>query len=295
MTREGFGIIIVDKPVGPTSHNVVHAVRQGSGVRKVGHAGTLDPRASGVLVLCLGAATRLSEYLSAGTKCYQAVVRFGSSTDTYDADGEVVRSTGQAPDLEAIKAVLPEFTGEIDQVPPVYSAIKLQGKKAYQLARAGKDVDLAPRQVTIYSLDPVDYAAPDLTLDVSCSAGTYVRSLANDLGDRLSTGAHLAALRRTEAGPFSLAQAVTLDQLQAAFDDGSWTDHVLPAAEALPDVPLVEVDSDEVELVRHGRQLPAERPVDGLARAVDQDGNLVAILEGDPLEATWRPKKVFIR
>ncbi len=290
-----FGLIIVDKPVGPTSHTVVNTVRRGTGVRKVGHAGTLDPRASGVLVLCLGAATRLSEYLSAGTKRYEAVIRFGRSTDTYDADGDVVRDTGQTPDMESILAILPEFTGDLNQVPPAYSAIKLQGKKAYQLARAGKEVDLEPRQVTIYSLDPVAYDAPDLTLKVTCSAGTYVRSLANDLGERLSTGAHLAALRRTQAGPFGLEQAVTMAKLQTALDDGSWTEHVLPAAEALPDLPLVEIGSNEVELLRHGRLLPVEAPVAGLARAVDRDGKLVAILEGDSLESAWRPKKVFIR
>ena len=294
MSSVDFGLIIVDKPVGPTSHSVVHIVRQGTGVRKVGHAGTLDPRASGVLVLCLGAATRLSEYLSSGTKRYEAVVRFGRSTDTYDADGQVVRETGRSPDLEDIQAVLPDFKGELDQVPPAFSAIKLKGKKAYQLARAGKDVDLEPRQVTIFTIEPTAYEAPDLTLDISCSAGTYVRSLANDLGERLSTGAHLAALRRTQAGSFKLSQAVTLDVLQAAFADRSWTSHVLPAAEALPDLPLVEVDSDGIEMVRHGRKIPAEPPAEGLARAVDQDGSLVAILEGRPEESAWLPKKVFI-
>ncbi len=289
-----FGLIIVDKPVGPTSHSVVHVVRRGTGVRKVGHAGTLDPRASGVLVLCLGAATRLSEYLSAGTKRYEAVVRFGRSTDTYDGDGQIVRDTGQTPGLEAIRSVLPEFTGVLEQMPPAYSAIKLKGKKAYQLARAGKDVDLEPRQVTIYTLVPVSYEAPDLTLEISCSAGTYVRSLANDLGERLATGAYLAALRRTQAGMFTLAQAVSLEDLQAGFDDGSWAKHVLPAVDALPDLPLVEVDSGGMELVRHGRQVPAGGPVEGLARAVDASGILVAILEGNPQENVWLPKKVFI-
>lgn len=290
-----FGLIIVDKPVGPTSHSVVHTVRRGTGVRKVGHAGTLDPRASGVLVLCLGAATRLSEYLSSGIKRYEAVVRFGRSTDTYDADGQVVRETGRFPDVDEIHSALPEFTGDLSQVPPAFSAIKLKGKKAYQLARAGKDVDLEPRQVTIYNIDPVAYDAPDLTLDIACSAGTYIRSLANDLGERLSTGAHLAALRRTQAGAFKLSQAVTLDDLQAAFADGTWTDHVLPAADALPDLPMVELDEEGVGLVRHGRALPSQVPVEGLARAVDQNGDLVAILDGHPEERAWLPKKVFIR
>jgi tRNA pseudouridine55 synthase len=290
-----FGLIVVDKPVGPTSHSVVNLVRRGTGVRKVGHAGTLDPRASGVLVLCLGPATRLSEYLSSGTKHYQAVVRFGRSTDTYDADGQVVRETGRAPERAEIEGVLSEFTGDLQQVPPAYSAIKLHGKKAYQLARAGEEVDLEPRQVTIYALKAVDYQPPDLSLDVECSAGTYIRSLAHDLGERLSTGAHLAALRRTQAGPFSLSQAVTLAELEAAFGDRSWTEYVLPAAAGLPDMPLVSVDSDELELVRFGRPLPAPGPVEGLARAVDDAGNLVAILEADVQKDAWLPRKVFIR
>jgi tRNA pseudouridine55 synthase len=289
------GLIIVDKPVGPTSHAIVNAVRKGTGVRKVGHAGTLDPRASGVLVLCLGAATRLSEYLSAGSKRYQAVIRFGTTTDTYDADGTTVRETGRAPSLEAIEAVLPEFTGDLEQVPPAFSAIKLKGRKAYQLARAGHDVDLEPRKVTIHAIQPGVYDPPDLELGIECSAGTYVRSLAHDLGQRLSTGAHLAALRRTRAGAFSIDQAVSFGQLQRAFKDRSWTDYVLPAADALPEMPLVLIDEEGVELVRFGRKLPAAGPAEGLARAVDGDGNLLAILEGDPDGDVWHPRKVFIR
>jgi tRNA pseudouridine55 synthase len=222
-------------------------------------------------------------------------VRFGRSTDTYDADGQVVRETGRAPERAEIEGVLSEFTGDLQQVPPAYSAIKLQGKKAYQLARAGEEVDLEPRQVTIYALKAVDYQPPDLSLDVECSAGTYIRSLAHDLGERLSTGAHLAALRRTQAGPFSLSQAVTLAELEAAFGDRSWTEYVLPAAAGLPDMPLVSVDSDELELVRFGRPLPAPGPVEGLARAVDDAGNLVAILEADVQKDAWLPRKVFIR
>jgi tRNA pseudouridine55 synthase len=290
-----FGLIIVDKPVGPTSHSVVSVVRRGTGVRKVGHAGTLDPRASGVLVLCLGAATRLSEYLSAGTKQYRAVVRFGSTTDTYDADGQVVQQTGQSPDLEAVQGALTEFVGEIEQVPPAFSAIKLQGKKAYQLARAGKDVELEPRRVTIHALEIETFEPPDLTLQLTCSAGTYVRSLAHDLGQTLSTGAHLAALRRTRAGSFGLDQTVPLAQLEASFADRTWAQYVLPAVDALPDLPLVQVGAEELELVRYGRKVPAVGPVRGLARAVDMDGNLVAILKGDGESGVWRPHKVFIR
>jgi tRNA pseudouridine55 synthase len=289
-----FGLLIVDKPVGPTSHSVVNVVRRGTGVRKVGHAGTLDPRASGVLVLCLGAATRLSEYLSASRKCYEAVVRFGQATDTYDADGEVVLDTGRTPTLEDIQACVGEFEGEQVQLPPAYSAIKLQGRRAYELARAGVEVELEPRHVTIHAIDIRDYRPPDLAIEVDCSAGTYIRSLAHDLGTRLETGAHLAALRRTRSGWFGLDQAVRLVDLEAAFQRGDWEGFVLPAAEALPELPMVQIAAEEVELVRNGRPLPAQE-AEGMARAIDPHGNLVAILEAAPGADSWQPRKVFIR
>jgi tRNA pseudouridine55 synthase len=289
----GFGLLIVDKPVGPTSHSVVNIVRRGTGVRKVGHAGTLDPRASGVLVLCLGAATRLSEYLSSNRKCYEGVVRFGQATDTYDADGQVVLDTGRTPALEDIQACLGEFEGEQVQVPPAYSAIKLQGRRAYEMARAGEEVELEPRPVTIYSIRVLAYEPPDLAIEVDCSAGTYIRSLAQDLGARLETGAHLVALRRTRSGRFGLEQAVRLADLESAFKLGTWEDYMLPAAEALPELPVVQVGADELDLVRNGRPLPATS-AEGMARALDPQGNLVAILEAAPGADNWQPRKVFI-
>jgi tRNA pseudouridine55 synthase len=172
-----YGLIVVDKPVGPTSHNVVSLVRRGTGIRKVGHAGTLDPRASGVLVLCLGAATRLSEYLSTSTKVYEAIIRFGSATKTYDSDGEVTRRTGVQPSLRDVKAAMAGFVGEIDQVPPPFSAVKVKGRKAYEMARAGEEPDLEPRRVVIYHLEVLSYHAPDLSVVVECSAGTYIPRL----------------------------------------------------------------------------------------------------------------------
>jgi len=195
-----FGLLIVDKPVGPTSHQIVHIVRKGTGIRKVGHAGTLDPRASGVLVLCLGAATRLSEYLSARDKRYQALVRFGVATTTYDSDGDVTQTGGVVPPLDTIQQALTAFRGRIEQAPPPFSAVKIQGRKAYQLARRGEPPALAPRPVDIRRLDVIDYTPPDLALDVECSAGTYIRTLAHDLGQTLGCGAHLSALRRTASG-----------------------------------------------------------------------------------------------
>ena len=289
-----FGLIIVDKPVGPTSHQVVSIVRRGTGVRKVGHAGTLDPRASGVLVLCIGAATRLSEYLSTASKRYQAVIRFGSSTQTYDSEGEILEQTGDSPSRKAIEDVLPAFRGEIHQVPPPFSAIKVQGAKAYELARKGEEVELEPRQVTIYDLKLLSYKHPDLSLEIECSAGTYIRSLAHDLGEQLSTGAHLAELRRIKSGPFTIKDAVPLPKLEVGFMVDKWEKYLVPAVEALPEFPMVKVDQEDLGKIQHGHRISAEAGSSGIARAVNFDGELVAILEAVEDGTQWHPKKVFI-
>ena len=289
-----FGLIIVDKPVGPTSHQVVSIVRRGTGIRKVGHAGTLDPRASGVLILCLGAATRLSEYLSVAPKRYQAVVRFGVATRTYDAEGEVLRETGNVPTRKEVEVALPNFMGDIQQVPPPYSAIKIGGKKAYEMAREGEDPELEPRDVTIYDLKASSYKPPDLTLEIECSAGTYIRSLAHDLGERLSTGAHLAALRRVKAGPFSIEDAVPLPKLEVGFMVDKWERYVAPAVDALPEFPKVNVYEEDLEKIRHGHRISAEKEVSGMACAIDPEGELVAILESVEEGTLWHPRKVFI-
>lgn len=289
-----FGLILVDKPIGPTSHRVVHRVRQGTGIRKVGHAGTLDPRASGLLVLCLGAATRLSEYISSSSKRYEAVVRFGASTRTYDGDGEVVSRSTQIPSREQVDAALQAFTGEIQQVPPPFSAVKIAGQRAYELARSGKDVDLGPRTVTIYALRVVDYQPPDLALEIECSAGTYIRSLAHDLGERLGCGAYLAALRRTKAGPFSLDQAVTLDRLEHAFLDGTWPSYFHSPTEALPDFARLQLDAEQADRIRLGHSIAAAPVARGLACALDPQGELVAILEATDDGQQWHPRKVFV-
>jgi tRNA pseudouridine55 synthase len=288
-----FGVIVVDKPEGPTSHKVVSIVRRGTGVRKVGHAGTLDPRASGVLVLCLGPATRLSEYLSTSIKSYEAVIRFGESTETYDAEGETLNSTGEVPTEGQIDTALEKFRGEIEQVPPPYSAVKLQGKKAYELAREGKPVELDPRKVTVYELTKLEYLPPELGIRVKCSAGTYIRSLAHDLGEILSTGAHLAALRRLRAGPFSLEDAVSLEALEKAMKKNEWKDLMLPASEALPDLPIVSVGEPELERIRNGMRIPSKEGETGMAKAVAADGQLIAILVSADDSQEWQPRKVF--
>ena len=289
-----FGLIVVDKPVGPTSHQIVGLVRKGTGIRKVGHAGTLDPRASGVLVLCLGPATRLSEFLSNTAKEYEAVVRFGASTRTFDTDGEVTRRTGQAPTRRQIEAVLPRFQGDIIQKPPPYSAIKVQGRKAYEMARAGEEPSLEPRQIHISRLEIRSYTSPDLALIVECSAGTYIRSLAHDLGEAVGTGAHLAALKRTKAGPFRIQEAVPLPMLEVGFLTGKWEQHMRPASDALPELAAVEVDEAAVARLRDGHRIPSGGQAEGLAKALSLDGELVAILEAADEGTTWHPRKVFL-
>jgi tRNA pseudouridine55 synthase len=290
-----FGIILVDKPTGPTSHKIVSIVRRETGVRKVGHAGTLDPRASGVLVLCLGSATRLSEYLSIASKRYEAVIRFGASTKTYDAEGDIIHITGAVPTEEDIRAIIPEFTGQIEQIPPPYSAIKIKGKKAYELAREGEEFDLDSRDVTIYKMALLEYRPPDLVLEVECSAGTYIRSLAHDIGVKLGTGAHLANLRRTKAGHFTIEECVSLRKLELGFNDGTWVEYLRPAVDALPDLPRINVEGKIFEDVTFGRLIPADGPALGMAVAIGPDGDLVAILESVEDGVKWHPKKVFNR
>lgn len=289
-----FGLIVVDKPIGPTSHKVVNLVRSGTGVRKVGHAGTLDPRASGVLVLCLGPATRLSEFLSTASKRYEAQVRFGYATRTYDAEGEIIHHTGNAPTLMQIQQALPAFRGEIQQVPPPYSAVKLEGRKAYELARQGQEPELEPRTVTVYEIEIERYEPPDLWLTVECSAGTYIRSLAHDLGEALATGAHLAALRRVKAGPFEIKQAVPLIDLEHAFAVGGWERFLIPAAGALPELPSLKLTPDQLEEIRNGRRIRAALERSGLIKALSPDGELAAILEPVEEDNLWHPRKVFL-
>jgi len=290
------GVLVVDKPVGLTSHDVVQIIRRGTGIRRAGHTGTLDPRASGVLVVLVGPAVRLSEYVSASDKRYQATVHLGSSTDTYDAEGMI---TGSAPwesiTEEMFDEVLQNFVGEIEQVPPPYSAVKVKGKKAYDIAREGEEVELEPRKINVYSLDILEWAPPEVVIDVYCSSGTYVRSLANDLGNDLGCGAHLIGLRRTKSGRFTLRDAIPMRRLQEAFDSGTWYRHLIPAAEALSEWVMIELNADQVELIRHGHRIPGDENANGWARGVSEQGDLVALLEYDEESREWQPRKVFFQ
>jgi tRNA pseudouridine55 synthase len=293
------GALVVDKPVGMTSHDVVQVIRNGTGLRRAGHTGTLDPRASGVLVILVGPAVRLSEYVSASDKRYQAIIRLGGTTDTFDADGKFTPSTDPSNITEAqFEEALQTFVGEIEQTPPPYSAVKVQGRKAYEMARKGEEVDLEPRKITVHHLEVLEWTPPEVVIDVHCSSGTYVRSLANDLGKKLGCGAYLVGLRRTKSGRFTLRDSVPLRKLQEAFTAGNWYQYLIPAAEALGDWPAVELNPDEVEGVRHGHRVKAKDAdtVNEKVRGVSTQGELVALMikmvnEDGSIE--WQPKKVF--
>jgi len=296
------GVLVIDKPVGMTSHDVVQAIRNGTGIRRAGHTGTLDPRASGVLVVLVGPAVRLSEFISASDKRYQAIIRMGSTTDTFDSEGTFT-SQDQPVDVteEQFETVLKGFEGEIEQTPPQYSAVKVKGRKAYEMARKGEEVELEPRIIQVHHLEVLEWAPPEVVVDVHCSSGTYVRSLANDLGETLGTGAYLVGLRRTKSGRFTLRDAVPLRKLQEAFQSGEWYQYLIPAAEALGDWEARELDAEEVEGVRHGHRVSAkpEAELESWVRGVSMQGELVALLqcvEGEEEGSReWQPKKVFFQ
>ena len=289
------GILLLDKPSGPTSHDMVMIVRRGAGQKQVGHAGTLDPLATGLLVICLGAATRLSDYMRGRDKRYRARVRLGQSTNTYDADGEITTKSDAIPDHAAVEEALVKFRGLIQQRPPAFSAIKRGGRKAYELARAGQTIELEARPVEIYSLELLEWQPPELTLDVLCSAGTYIRSLAHDLGQTLGCGAHLTALRRTASGNYQINEAVTLDELKKSFEIGDWRLHLRPADEAVAEWPEVGLTAEAAARIQHGQSIPLEdaQRADDWARAYNPAGEFIAILRADARAGVWRPYKVL--
>jgi len=290
------GVLVIDKPVGMTSHQVVQVIREGTGIRRAGHTGTLDPRASGVLIVLVGPAVRLSEYVSASDKRYQAIIRLGERTDTYDGDGEVINRSPVDITIEEIEETLKKFEGTVEQMPPAYSAKRINGQKAYELAREGEEIELEPIEIDVYHLELLEWDPPEAIIDVFCSSGTYVRSLANDLGDMLGCGGHLVGLRRTKSGEFALRDAVQLRKLQEAFVNKDWYKYLIPAAEALGDWPSRELSHEEVDMVRHGHRVPVDIPPenpDHWVRAISQQGELVALMEYLPEEHEWQPRKVF--
>ncbi|MDP6980428.1 MAG: tRNA pseudouridine(55) synthase TruB [Myxococcota bacterium] len=290
------GFLVVDKPSGMTSHDVVDAARRWLGTRRVGHLGTLDPQATGVLPLAVRDATKLISFITKDEKSYQGSVRLGIETDTLDAQGEVTaRHEGELPDRDAFEAALEGFRGPIDQVPPMYSAVKKNGVPLHRLARRGEEVERDPKRVTIHRLELTAFEDGLAEVDVDCSVGTYVRVLASEIGDALGCGAHLEGLRRVRSGPFGIEQAVPFEQLEAEAEAGGIDKRVISPADAM-ELPVLELAEAGTRRVRHGgdispgarlRIAPGDRVV-----AIDIDGELVGLLELRADRRLW-PLRVF--
>jgi tRNA pseudouridine55 synthase len=293
-------ILIVNKPQSWTSFDVVKYVRGRCGEKRVGHAGTLDPAATGVLPLLLGSATRLTEYLVDTTKTYEATIELGVVTDTYDADGEVL-ATADASGVtrEQINAALSRFQGEIMQAPPAYSAIKRAGVPLYRMARRGEEVAPEPRPVFVETLEVIDYAAPVLRVNVTCGKGFYVRSLAHDLGAALGVGGSLSGLVRTRVGPFSIEGAVKIEALKAELEAGTWQRRLWAPDEVLLGWRATILGDENAKRLRNGLNALLS-PREGIeitegdvCRAYTQDGDFLAVMRALDRER-WRPEKVFL-
>jgi tRNA pseudouridine55 synthase len=289
------GVLNINKPGGMTSHDVVQRVRRMLKEKRVGHTGTLDPSATGVLVLCIGKATRIAQYLEAGEKEYRAVMRLGVTTDTLDADGKVLETRCHVPpDRSRILQALQQFLGLVMQIPPAYSAIKIHGVPSYKLARQGKAEPLKPRQVTIHEINLASYEHPLIEIDVRCSKGVYIRTLCADIGEALGCGAHLASLIRTRSGRFGVDQAVSLEQLELLSGNGEFQEYFVPLDKALDDIPPVIIGDDASRKILHGNRVSA--PVGTIRESVlrihGQDGTLLAL--GREKDGEIRPETVFL-
>ena len=295
------GFINIDKPPDMTSFDVVRVVRRAAGIRRVGHAGTLDRPATGVLPIALGPSTRLIDSLMDARKRYRATVTLGVETDTYDAAGEVqARHDASGVTCADVEDALEAFRGELLQTPPAFSAVKLEGERAWRAARRGERPQLEPRPVTVYELELTSCEPPELEIEVECSKGFYMRSLAHDLGEALGVGGHLASLSRTAVGPFRLEDATTLDDAVLMLE-GGLSDELVHAPDAvLRDWPAVILGKQSIALARQGRDV-RPRPVDGRpparvgvkARGYGAHGRLVALLECGPIPGVWHPYRVF--
>ncbi len=304
------GILNICKQEGPTSFRIVNRVKRLTGAEKAGHAGTLDPAASGVLPVCLGRATRVTEYLMEYSKAYRAEVEFGKTTDTFDIEGCILSETDPSGiTLDHIEAALVRFRGEIRQKPPLYSAIKLDGQPLYKLARAGQEPEVESRTVTVYSIDIIDWCHPVITLDIECSKGTYIRSLAHDLGQVIGCGACMKSLVRTKYGPFRIEEAVTIPELEHAVQDGNWQEYLFPPDTVLQHLKAVTVEDDIVAGLKNGHYFTGDsvetsNNTDDKALAADAtdnrfrvyapDGAFIGIYRFDPEADLYTPVKVFI-
>ena len=293
------GILVLDKPAGISSMEAVRRIKRASGVKRVGHGGTLDPMATGVIPICLGRATRLMEYMLDSSKEYLGEVCLGVSTDSYDADGEITAQSDPSGVTRAdVEKVLKSFEGRIEQVPPMFSALKRRGKRLYELARQGIEVEREPRPMFVHSIRLSDWDPPVATVHIECSRGFYMRSLAHDIGVLLGCGAHLQSLARLRTGRFRISDAVSIETARRGFEDGSWPEMVFSPDSALGDLRALIVGEAERNHVQNGRPVSlAERGCDlrpdERFRAYSLDGEFLAVMRFDSPSGVWRPDKVF--
>jgi tRNA pseudouridine55 synthase len=294
------GILNINKPAGKTSFGAVAAVKRLTGERHTGHAGTLDPDATGVLPVCLGKATRVVEFLMDNTKTYRAEIELGMTTDTFDSSGKTV-SRGDVSGIDSSKLgkTLDAFRGKIQQTPPMFSALKYRGQPLYRLARSGINIERKSRPVQIYRLELIDWQPPLVTLEIECSKGTYIRTLANDLGEALGCGAYLKNLVRTRYGIFDIKDAITLTQLEEDGNKGDWQKNLYPIDSVLGEIEVMVVDEEGEAAIKTGSPVNTcesdTRIAEGkYRRAYNKDGRFLAILTCDKDSGLWRPKKVFI-
>ena len=305
------GILNIDKPWGKTSFTIVAMVKRLIGERRVGHAGTLDPDATGVLPVCFGQGTRIIEFLLDTTKTYRAQIELGVATDTYDASGKVTQK-GDASHIsqDQLKAALTTFHGLIQQTPPMYSALKHHGRPLYELARAGIEIERESRPIQIFYLELTEWQPPIATVEIECSKGTYIRSLAHDLGQLLACGAHLKSLIRLRYGPFDIKDTVSITQLDEAFRYGHWQQFVYPIDTVLSHWSAIVVDDITKDLIRKGisftlpndtsaigqdeKYSPAQPSIENRYRAYTVDGHFLSVLRFNPEKGNWQPEKVFL-
>ena len=293
------GIINVDKPTGITSMDVIRKIRKASGLRRIGHGGTLDPIATGVIPVAIGTATRLLEYLLDGNKTYLSTIELGIRTNTYDSEGIVTESCDPSEIVqETITDALSNFQGEIMQTPPMFSAVKIKGKRLYELARNGIIVQRESRKVSIHKVSLLEFESPILKVIIECGKGFYVRTFADDLGQILGCGAFLKSLRRLSSGPFRIEQSTKLDEVLMAFEEGRSFEILQEPGVCIEEAQRLDLTELETQLVRDGRRIPAlsdKNPLEEseMARAYSPTGHLLAVMRHDLVSKEWRPEKVF--
>ena len=289
------GILNINKPPDRTSQDIVSYVKHLSKQRRVGHAGTLDPIATGVLPICLGQATRMSSFIMEYRKTYVAEITLGISTNTYDREGTAVKQKDPSyVTKDQIDGLLPTLTGKIMQKPPAFSALKRNGKRLYELARLGIDVETEAREVTVYRIELLEWNSPCLTIEVECGKGTYIRSIAHDIGQSLGCGAHISELTRTKYGPFDIKDSIDLPQLENAFNHELWRELLYPMDIAISDWMMLTIDEEQELAILNGRSIPYSVDcIETRCRAYSSSGRFLAILRYLPDKALWQPEKVF--